>query len=1530
MILNDKFIIKKTIYETTNNVIFKATDAVKGNIVALKVLKSSEPDAINTFRKDYHILQTLIHPNIVKVLSVDSCKVKGKKYPCFVMEFIDGLPFNYYFKKNGFKKFVSLFLDILHVLSFVHEKGLLHCDLKPQNILITKEGAVKLVDFGFAQLQENIIKKRIGGTLQYIAPEILKGERPDIRTEIYTLGLILYESLAGNAAISNKSAKTTINAIFHKPLLPLPFNRNVPNHINTIVMKMADKLRVNRYSNIKTIIDAIENKGKTSFEKRYIEKLLFSDFIGRKENLQNSDKLLKKASEGNGQIFFIEGITGIGKTRLLKELEHRLFLEGKEVHYIKSAHSEKQGFDWLMNLIERISTNHPTAARIFAKEECDLSGEVKYHFFDKAEKALKELSHNATQILVIDDIDFKNKNIHEFFLYISNFVASNKIMIIGATERVSEDFEKIVRHGDYENIHLLRLQGLDSNEIVHFVKNLLGVSENAEKLAQYLYEKTEGNPYFIEEILKELLEKKLLKRSGNGLVYHMSKLKSIKIPRKIDTFVHKRLQQLTDAERTLLRISATFGRSIPIAWLIKLSPFSEAETLYICEKLYLTQFFTAFDNYYDFTHILLREIICKDMQRREKKSIHKRIVELLENQKQTQLILKQKAFHSFHAGMHEADTFLLKTLKHAIKSRDIDTAMNAFGKLQQISDKSLLGKIDIDSIIIIGNYFTHQGNHKAASKLFSQLLSTISNKSKKIKLLHSLAVIKTISGKYNEAGNIFENLIKITQQTDRKFEVLIDTGWLCFCRGNYIKAEKTYNKAMQLSSKLTKKVLLSRLLCHIGILKQYTGQFQEAQAYGKKSLKISQEFHSTFYANAALNLLVRVEQYSKGYAKAIPFLEKTLKHLGKTRDLVRTLDVLLSLVKSLYYSGKIEVCEEKISEALNTAKKLGKLYEIAYLYNLSGNVQIRKGNLDYAEKLFTKAEQIGKSLNNAILQFCTIMDLALVYVFRGERSKLAKIFKQASNVRKNISDTKELLKIDLVRGIDRFVSEDYEKALLHFGSIEQSKKSFSIPEYQTYALIYKGLSLMPIGNKKDARIALKQAKESVQRHGMLLFKGEIDLLEIAISKETISASREKRIEKWKGDPHLKTQRFLYARILLALSDIMQMAYSKQKESKYFIENLAMLKEAKSIFLEMKAAPFISRINKKLIKLVDGFTLFAETEPESSKYLETLDELGKAIQNISDLNKLKERFLSLAKKITGAERGLFLMLNPDTDDFIVTGKHIDKTTIKDAKRISRSALEQVKTTKKPIISHDARTDKHFKKNESVLINEIRSLLCIPIISGDTVLGTLYLDSTEKPGIFSQRDKRFFTSLANLLAGTLIKALDYKKIEEEAIILKTSLRSRFGPKNIIGKSAVMQTVFDRINNAAKTDIAVLIHGETGTGKELVAGTIHLLSDRKEKVFSIFDCLAIPPSLLESELFGYIKGAFTGAEKEKIGLLEASQGGTILIDEIGDASGALQASLLRFLDTGGIKKIGATKYKKVRTRIIAATNKNIRQLV
>lgn len=179
-------------------------------------------------------------------------------------------------------------------------------------------------------------------------------------------------------------------------------------------------------------------------------------------------------------------------------------------------------------------------------------------------------------------------------------------------------------------------------------------------------------------------------------------------------------------------------------------------------------------------------------------------------------------------------------------------------------------------------------------------------------------------------------------------------------------------------------------------------------------------------------------------------------------------------------------------------------------------------------------------------------------------------------------------------------------------------------------------------------------------------------------------------------------------------------------------------------------------------------------------------------------------------------------------------------------------------------------------------------------------------------------------------TIRKALEWQALEQENIVLRESLQKQDRFPRIIGSSPKMAAILKKVQQVAKSTATILIQGESGTGKELIAKAIHAESDRKTKPFVTIDCTAIPEQIIESELFGHEKGAFTGAWKDKKGLVDEAHGGTLFLDEIGELNTAMQAKLLRLLQEGEYKPVGGLQKKRVDIRFMAATNRDLKTLV
>ena len=224
----------------------------------------------------------------------------------------------------------------------------------------------------------------------------------------------------------------------------------------------------------------------------------------------------------------------------------------------------------------------------------------------------------------------------------------------------------------------------------------------------------------------------------------------------------------------------------------------------------------------------------------------------------------------------------------------------------------------------------------------------------------------------------------------------------------------------------------------------------------------------------------------------------------------------------------------------------------------------------------------------------------------------------------------------------------------------------------------------------------------------------------------------------------------------------------------------------------------------------------------------------------------------------------------------------------------------------------------------------SFICVPIVLENEVIGTLSADRLFEEAVSNDEDIRLLSIIASMIAQAVNLRQSAQDIIEENIRLKEELKDRFRPENIIGNSKGMQEVYHQIAQVAATNTTVLIRGQSGTGKELVAHAIHTESDRTDKPFIKVNCSALPEGVIESELFGHEKGAFTGANQTKKGRFELAHEGTIFLDEVGDLSPTVQIKLLRVIQEREFERVGGTKTISMDVRVIAATHRNLEELI
>jgi Nif-specific regulatory protein len=329
-------------------------------------------------------------------------------------------------------------------------------------------------------------------------------------------------------------------------------------------------------------------------------------------------------------------------------------------------------------------------------------------------------------------------------------------------------------------------------------------------------------------------------------------------------------------------------------------------------------------------------------------------------------------------------------------------------------------------------------------------------------------------------------------------------------------------------------------------------------------------------------------------------------------------------------------------------------------------------------------------------------------------------------------------------------------------------------------------------------------------------------------------------------------------------------------------------------------------------------------------LQALSRISQEINTLQDLEPLLQNILRIAMDVLGAERGFILTRDHEQKLTLKVAHNISPEQVNDMSDISNSVLREVLEKGTPVISYDVLLDDRFQNANSIRIQRIQSIAAVPLTLKTRPLGAIYLDSTEKRAGFKAENLPFISAFAHQAAIAIENAQLYASLREENRQLKKQIRDVHGYKEIIGRSPAMKQVFEIINSVIDSDATVLILGESGTGKELVARALHYNGSRKDRPFMALFCGALPENLLESELFGHKKGAFTGALTDKKGLFEAADGGSFFLDEIGDLSLKIQSELLRVIQEREVKRIGETYLRQVDVRIIAATNKNLEELV
>jgi len=335
-------------------------------------------------------------------------------------------------------------------------------------------------------------------------------------------------------------------------------------------------------------------------------------------------------------------------------------------------------------------------------------------------------------------------------------------------------------------------------------------------------------------------------------------------------------------------------------------------------------------------------------------------------------------------------------------------------------------------------------------------------------------------------------------------------------------------------------------------------------------------------------------------------------------------------------------------------------------------------------------------------------------------------------------------------------------------------------------------------------------------------------------------------------------------------------------------------------------------------------------------IKLLYEIAVMLTSSADIQETIEKSMRLLKRNSYLDRCTLFMLNEAMDTLDLYAS-IDLTP--QQKRMATYKLGEGATglaaqSAEPIVIENIHSNINYLNKVGSLSAQSISYVAVPILRDDGVIGVISANIDKESVLNFDDIVRMLTIVGTLFGGSLVKQQEFAKEKESLVELKTYYKdqalSEYKFENIIGTSTKMRQIFSMLEAVAPSDATILVRGETGTGKELIATAVHNLSKRKNGPFIKLNCAAISETLLESELFGHEKGAFTDAKEMRKGRFEIADGGTLFLDEIGDVSASLQVKLLRILQEQEFERVGGTKTIKTDVRLVAATNRNLEQMV
>ncbi len=1531
MALVDRYEILRHLGQGACGDVYLARDRLRsGREVALKTIRGRVDDLLRAaFEREFATLTTLSVPGVAQVYDFGVMSVRSGEPAAafFTRTYIDGQPLDAAVSGQPLPARIDAFMKVAAVIAPLHRAGVVHGDIKPGNSIVDVQGRAWLIDFGLAKLAG---QSRSGealtaaGTPPYMAPELLRGHSATVAADIYALGVTLWQLVAGEHPFASYGPRAIAARLEGKlPEIPVTAANDVRVALQ-VAQRCLAKEPLDRFPSVDELLVALARfQTKTSAPAGAEPRAFVAPRPrGHASLLAVLDSAIAARttapSSAESAAWLVLGPAGAGKSLLLRELKWRLQLRSHVV--LELLPSRNGGAAPLVSLVEQLlvtlGTDHALAP--VARE---LLSQIRAGSLEETRAAnvlgslLAAASREASLVLFVDDLD-RGESLLGGVLRSAIHSAGGKGTLVIATAARAE--APAVRELQAER--RFQVPALVPEDVAGIAGEVLGAVDAT--VVDALVEHAQGLPAALISALMELsrlpavtpADVRALPPAEASLALTRARLAQASVDQLPMLEALALVSELTLDQIPLLPGSTLTQAEVPAA-VSRLEALGllarNAELVLLSDGSLRKTILSALGE--SRRKQLARQLLGAPLAERLPLSDRARLAVAADDRAQMLALAPEAATGLVRVGAFAAAAELLEALLCCAEGEAHRHALIELARCRQrlgedeaaaacaatlSGDQGASPAQRADAALLVARSLTALGRFDDAVSALATV-PVDADATWRARVQRELAKIHLRRGDYAAVEQAVEAGLAIAPEHDRvRIELLCSKGMVASYRGNHDAARVCHEQALALARSRGERRDEASVLAYLAIGCQRCGDMTAARDLLGQSLDIARELGdvgnmATFSMNlgAVYFYLGEPALAAEHYESAIGLARRAGR--SSTQAQARNNLAHLHIYFGLYERARVE-----IDEVRQDAEAAGHKFIAAQATALLADLLSRTGQVDQAliqyDDAIARYARLGQMREVAEHH----LDAAEALLDRGGPVDASAAAGRLSTAREYIEREKieDLrLRMELLVARARIANGDADAAVQSLQALIERARKARDRDVEWSALAACALGHEALGGsfaaRRDARLAVEVLEDIAMR-----------------------IPREHREAFW-HDPRRRAAR------QRATEDTPAGAPSERSES---------------------------------------HPTLLDPRAERERMLEII----KRLASEHDLDRLLERITESAVDLSGAERGSVLLVD-------ATGRlepHITRarTAAQEQSHItfSRSIAEAVLIDGEPIVTVDATVDGRLQEYVSVHKLMLRSVACLPIRGRSGTVGVLYLEHRRSRGRFSEAAVDMLSALADQAAIAIENArllaevraqkdeleaknheLAQAKADVEDLLLARTRQlddvqrelSRARERvtdglrhGMVGRSPQLQRVFDAIERLCAASVSVVIRGESGTGKELVARAIHYAGPRAKAPFVAINCGSLPETLLESELFGHVKGAFSGADRDKRGMIAAASGGTLFLDEVSDMPAKMQVDLLRVLQEGKLCRVGSEVEEPVDVRVVTATQRALSDLV